>query len=517
MRQTVTDIVNQGRAHHQAGRLQQAEACYRQALASDPAQMDALQLLGVIAAQVGKHDLAVQWISKAVAARPNVAAFHNNLGTAYRGAGDNQRAIDCYRKSIQLDPALADGFSNLVKTLIDQRQLDEAVAAYAEAVERGHQTLPMLEQIIAALEAESRFDQAIALVCAALEKQPKDAAMLTLLGNVLHASGRLHEALRCYEQVLEIDPTVPQSHWNRALMLLTLGEYPEGWKEYEWRWKCANFPYNRQQFPQPVWDGSDLGGKTILLDGEGGFGDIIQLVRYARLLADRGLRVILGCPPELKELLQTVAGVHQILTKGDALPAFDVQVPMFSCPLRFGTTLETIPNAGPYISADPDRAGRIAGRIRARENVRHVGLVWCGRSMPYPNRSCPLSACAPLFGVPNIQIHSLQRDEGRAELAAAASTWNVIDHGDAMKDFADTAAIISNLDLVITIDSAAAHLAGAMGKPVWVMLPYSADWRWMNDRDDCPWYPMMKLFRQSSVGDWAGVTQRVAAALAAWR
>jgi len=515
MRQTVREIFEEGKAHHQAGRLAQAEVCYRQALASDPAQIEALQFLGVIASQVGKHDLAVQWISRAVAARPTVAPFHNNLGTAYRAAGNNERAAECYRKSIQLDPALADGFLNLVKLLLDEGELNEALAVYREAIERGHETLPILERLIAALERESRFDELLALERAALRNRPADAGLLTLLGNSLHAAGRLREALRCYEEVLALDPQVPQSHWNRALMLLTLGDYPAGWKEYEWRWQCSNFPYKRQKFPQPVWDGSDLTGKTILLDGEGGFGDIIQIVRYARLLAERGPRVIVGCPPELKELLQTVEGVHQILTKGDPLPAFDVQLPMFSCPLRFGTTLETIPNSVPYIVANPDRVEQAAGQVRTIESVRHVGLVWCGRSMPYPNRSCPLAACAPLFDVPNVQFHSLQRDEGRSELSAAPPSWKMIDHGDEMKDFADTAAIIAHLDLVITIDSAAAHLAGAMAKPVWVMLPVSADWRWMNDRDDCPWYPTMKLFRQSSLADWAGVTQRVAAALRA--
>jgi Flp pilus assembly protein TadD len=314
MRQTINDIVEQGKAHHRAGRLAQAEACYRQALASDPAQTDALQLMGVIAAQVGKHDLAVQWIGQAVAARPNIGSYHNNLGTAYRGAGNRQRAIECYRRSIEVDPALADGFHNLVRVLIDDRQLDEAITVFCDASERGHAAGPTVELLAAELQRESRFDDAIALVRLGLSRQPNDSAMLTLLGNLLHASGRLHEALQCYDKVLELDPTIPQSHWNRALMLLTLGDYERGWQEYEWRWRCSNFPYQRQPFPQPSWDGSDLSGKTILLDGEGGFGDIIQCVRYAKLLAERGAKVIVGCPPELKDLLKTVDGVNQLPT-----------------------------------------------------------------------------------------------------------------------------------------------------------------------------------------------------------
>lgn len=512
----VDDIVNQGSAHHQAGRLAQAEACYREALSRDPRRADALQLLGVIAHQVGKHELAIQWIGQAVAACPTVAPFRNNLGTAYRGAGQFEQAVESYRKSIELDPSAKDAFLNLIAVLVDRGRLDESLHALHEAARRGHDTSGTLAAIIPALDREFRFDESIAIARVALEKQPNDIALLTLLGNSLHAAGRMHEALRCYEEVQRHGPHSPESHWNRALVLLTLGDYAEGWKEYEWRWQCQNFPYKRQQFPQPIWDGSDLTGRTILLDSEGGFGDIIQFVRYARLLAERGARIILGCPPELKELLRTVDGVHQILTKGDPLPEFDLQFQLLGCPLKFATTLETIPKSVPYINAQQDRVGKFRGRIRADESVRHVGLVWCGRSMPYPNRSCPLAACKPIFDVPGIQFHSLQRDDGRAELSAAPQHWKLVDHAEEMRDFADTAAIIANLDLVITIDSAVAHLAGAMGKPVWVMLPYSADWRWMIDRDDCPWYPTMKLFRQSSIGDWAGVMLRISAGLSQW-
>ncbi len=514
MPQSVNEIISQGMAHHQAGRLGQAEACYREALAREPARPDAVQLLGVIAHQAGKHDLAIQWIGSAVAACPTIAAYRNNLGTACRGAGQLQRAIECYRKSIELDPTLADAFLNLTILLADQGQVDDAMLVFHEMARHGHDTAEPMSALVAALDREFRFDESIAIERAALTKRPGDMTLLTLLGNSLHAAGQMHEALACYEEVLARAPQNPESHWNRALMLLTLGDYAQGWREYEWRWQCVNFPYKRQQFPQPIWDGSDPAGRTILLDSEGGFGDIIQFVRYARLLADRGVRIILGCPPELKELLRTVDGVHEILTKGDPLPQFDLQFQLLGCPLKFEATLETIPKSVPYIAAAPDRVARFRGQMQTGQGVCHLGLVWCGRSMPYPNRSCPLALCRPLFDVPNVRFHSLQRDDGRAELSTAPKSWDLINHAEEMGDFADTAAIIANLDLVITIDSAVAHLAGAMGKPVWVMLPYSADWRWMIDRDDCPWYPTMRLFRQSAIGDWEGVTRRVAAALA---
>jgi tetratricopeptide (TPR) repeat protein len=481
--QQTEQLLQQGIAHHQAGRLPEAEACYRAVLARDPRRVDALHFLGVIAHQVGKNDLALQLITQAVAACPAIAAFHNNLGTVHRSMGQLDKAIANYRRSIELDPTSRDAFLNLLGVLIDQGHLPEAKAVFQEASRLGH-------------DASSR-----------------SAALATLEGNQLHAEGRLRGALECHERALAANPQIPQLHWNRALMLLTLGDYAEGWKEYEWRWQCNNFPYQRQPFPQPTWDGSDLPGKRLFLDSEGGFGDIIQFVRYARLLADRGAYVILGCPPEIKDLLRAVDGIHQIITRGDSLPQFDLQLPLLTCPLRFGTTLETIPNPGPYITVAADRAESFRQAIRGDAGEKQVGLVWAGRSMPYPNRTCPLADCAPLFDVEGVRFHSLQRDDGLAELSQAPKQWNIIDHARALRDFCDTAAVIANLDLVITIDSAVAHLAGAMGKPTRVLLPLSADWRWGTDRTDCPWYPTMRLFRQTTAGDWRGVTERVAAAV----
>jgi hypothetical protein len=483
MTQDINHLVQQGLAHHQAGRLADAEALYRTALSRDPNRIDAMQLLGLIACQVGRNDAAVELIGAAVRAWPTNALFHNNLGTAYRGLGQLDHAITCYRRSIELDNTDASVFMNLLRSLIDEHRLEEAIAIRDQAAHLGHDTAS------------------------------QSAALLALEGNQLHADGHLNEALKCHETALAISPEIPQLHWNRALMLLTLGDYLEGWKEYEWRFQCDNFPYKRQKFPQPMWDGSDLSGKRLFLDAEGGFGDIIQFVRYAKLLADLGAVVIVGCPPEVKEILRTVAGVHQIITKGDPLPEFDLQLPLLSCPARFGTTLETIPNPGAYITARPERAALFRKAIRGDKSERQIGLVWAGRSMPYPNRTCPLANCQPLFDLQGMRFHSLQRDDGIAELASAPKSWNLVNHAVELIDFSATAAIVENLDLVITIDSGVAHLAGSMGKPVFVMLPFSADWRWGTERHDCPWYPAMRLFRQPKAGDWRSVTELVATAL----
>jgi len=513
MQPSVNQLLQHGVAHHQAGRLAEAEKCYRQILARQPGHVDALQLMGVIAHQAARHDLAIDWIGQAIAVNSNVAAFHNNLGEAHRAAGNLDRAIACYRRAIALERMSPDARTNLIRTLVQQQNQAEALKEIWAALDLGQDVVQLLIEIIAALAGEFQFDEAIALTRTALAKRPRDARLLVVLGNTLHAAARLGESLNAYDEALEILPDSAEAHWNKALLLLTLGDYLSGWKEYEWRWRCPNFPYKRQDFGKAFWDGSDLTGKTILLDSEGGFGDIIQFVRYAQLLAERGGRVALGCPPELKNLLKSVDGVDQIVTRGDTLPPMDFQLPLLSCPLRFGTTVETIPSPGPYIAASPQRVAQLTQRLGGQGSRLHVGLVWCGRSMPYPNRSCPLRQCAALFEVPGVQFHSLQRDDGRAELASAPANWRIVDHGDALNDFSDTAALIAHLDLVITIDSAVAHLAGAMGKPVWVMLPHSPDWRWMMDRDDCPWYPTMKLYRQPTPNQWSAVTARVAAAL----
>jgi tetratricopeptide (TPR) repeat protein len=515
MQPSVNQLLQEGVGHHQAGRLSEAEQCYQQILVRQPGHVDAVQLLGVIAHQAGRHDLAIDWIGRAITLNPNVPAFHNNLGEAHRAAGNLDQAATCYRRAIALERTSPDARANLIRALMQQQNQAEALAEIWSAFDLGQDVVQILIDIIVGLTGEFKFDQAMALARAAMAKRPQDARLLVVLGNTLHAAGQLDESLTAYHQALEILPESGEAHWNKALVLLTRGDYLSGWKEYEWRWRCANFPYKRQDFGKPFWDGSDLRDKTVLLDSEGGFGDIIQFVRYARLLAERGGRVVLGCPPELKELLKSVAGVDQIVTRGETLPPLDFQLPLLTCPLRFGTTLETIPSPGSYIAASPQRVALFTERFSGQGSGLQVGLVWCGRNMPYPNRSCPLSQCAPLFEIPGIQFHSLQRDDGRAELASALANWRIVDHGDALKDFSDTAAVIAHLDLVITIDSAVAHLAGAMGKPVWVMVPHSPDWRWMMERDDCAWYPTMKLYRQAGPNQWSAVTTRVAAALRA--
>jgi Flp pilus assembly protein TadD len=500
-------------ALHSAGKLAEAEAQYRALLGREPNNVDALHLLGVLASQCGKQEQAIALINRAIAGRPQEAAFYANLGEAFRALGRLDPAIAQYRRAIELQPGLTPPYMNYARALRAQNKVAEAVNVLLTGLSRG---LPLQDELIAVaatFDAQYRFDEALAIYREGLARRPGDERLTVAMGNTLHAAGRFSESLECYDEVLLRLPDIAEAHWNKALVLLTLGNYQQGWKEYEWRWRCPGFPYKRQNFPQPIWDGQDLSGRTLLLDAEGGFGDIMQFVRYAKIFAGRGARVIVGSPPELKALLQRVEGVSEVISKGDRLPAFDFQLQLLGCPMRLETTLATIPIGIPYLSAPPEKVEGVRSSIREESGAMQVGFVWCGRSMPYPNRSSPLKAWAPLFDVPGVRFHSLQRDEGIAELKAAPPDWRLVDHSQELRDFTDTAAIVATLDLVISIDSGVAHLAGAMGKPTWVMLPFSADWRWMSDREDCPWYPTVRLFRQSQAGQWDDVAAKAADAL----
>jgi hypothetical protein len=328
----------------------------------------------------------------------------------------------------------------------------------------------------------------------------------------LAEQGRLAEAATCYEQALHLKPDYADAHLNLAYSWFFRGDLEAGWPEYEWRWKRRGFP--QPSFRQPLWDGSSLQGQTILLFAEQGLGDTLQFIRYAPLVRQHGATVIVQCQEPLLRLLATCAGIHRLVPEGCALPPFDVQAPLLSLPRILRTTLATIPAKVPYLSVDPGLSTHWQRRLSDVEGFK-VGIVWQGNPEQARDRrrSVPLLAFTPLAVIPGVRLVSLQKGAGRAQLPDLADRLGLLDMTDRLKDFADTAALISQLDLVITVDTAVAHLAGALGVPVWLALASSADWRWLLEREDSPWYPSMRLFRQSTWGDWAGVFERLTEAL----
>jgi tetratricopeptide (TPR) repeat protein len=327
------------------------------------------------------------------------------------------------------------------------------------------------------------------------------------LANVLQAKGQLDAAMAECRQAIALSPNLAAAHMALGILHLQRGELPAGWAEYEWRWHLTGEKMYRIDFPQPYWFGAALEGKRILLHAEQGLGDTLQFVRYAPLVAERGGRVILAVQPELMELMRSVKGVEQVVARLGPLPEFDTHCPLLSLPRLFQTTLETIPTGAPYLSADEKRRADWQARLPGDQRKK-IGLVWAGKDWPNPNRSISPEELSALTSAPDAWWCSLQKQDAGGPPGLELTDWT----GE-LQDFSDTAALIANLDLVITIDSATAHLAGALGKPVWVLLPFMADWRWMQDRSDSPWYPTARLFRQSRAGDWTGAIGHVIEAL----
>jgi Tfp pilus assembly protein PilF len=469
-------------AHHQAGRLGEAEALYRRVLRALPTQADALHLLGVVAHQRGQHEEALDLISRAIAVNATKAEFHINHGSALQALGRSDDAIASFRTAISLKPQHAEAHYNLGVALQAQDQLDQALAAYARAI----------------------------------AQRPAHAEAHSSSGLIHHAHGRYDEAIACWERALAFKPDHAAARLSRAATQLLLGRFAEGWDGLEWRFAAAGAGDPRARFAAPLWDGAPLDGKPILLYAEHGLGDTLQFIRYAPLVAARGGSVTVEVQKELQRLVRGLPGVTQLAAQGDALPPFAVQLPLMSLPRVFRTDLATIPGGIPYIHADPNLAAQWAERLGPRRGLR-VGLSWAGSPSHRNdrNRSLPLSALAPLAAMPNVVFYALQKGPEAAQASAWPRAAPPVDLGPQIDDFADTAAIVANLDLVIAVDTSIVHLCGAMNRPAWCLLPFAPDWRWLLEREDSPWYPSLRLFRQHRRGDWADVVARVGAALTA--
>jgi hypothetical protein len=354
----------------------------------------------------------------------------------------------------------------------------------------------------------------------ALKLRPDSAATLNNVGNILHGQGRISEAAEVYRRALRIKPDYGLVHWNLGLMLLLQGELEQGWTEYEWRLQVKQFG-PRTVFNRPQWDGGDLDGQRIVFHAEQGFGDVIQFARYLPEIARRGGRIVLACHTEMHRLMRSagrtrgeVGSLVEDWVMPDAmLPAYDTHCPMMSLPKAMGTTLANIPlEMIPYIWTEPALQEQWRKRLEGVRDLK-VGVAWAGRST-HPNdrnRSFALQTLAPLAGVKGVRLFSLQKGEPARQTKEAG--FEITDWTEELEDFADTAAMVEQLDMVISADTSVVHLAAAMGKPTWVLLPFVPDWRWMMDREDSPWYPSMRLFRQPKIGDWQTPIARVVEAL----
>ncbi|MGD0460888.1 MAG: tetratricopeptide repeat protein [Tepidisphaeraceae bacterium] len=535
-------------ANQRAGKIAQAEELCRGVLAARPDSADALHLLGTLNAQRGQMDAAIELIQRAIAISPIVPDYHSNLALILHQTGRADEAIAAAQQAVKLKPDFAAAHFNLARWLHEESRLDEALAAYRQATRFDPRHVLAHNNLGIALREKGLFDQAIASFRQALSLRPDLAEIQNNLANALRDNGSPHEAIdlyhralalrpdlavthnnlgiafyntcqpdqaiAAYRQALQLAPDYAEVHHNLATAFLIKGDFNHGLPEYEWRWRWKGMAPQRPEYSKPRCEAAAFNGKTILLHFEAGFGDTIQFVRYAPMVAARGARVILDCQPELIRLLRTLPGIDQLVPAGAPLPPFDERCGLLSLPLVFGTTLESIPAPIPYLKPDPELTAKWADRLPPSGELK-VGIVWAGNPIHTKDRtrSLRLSMLAPLAKVPRIQFYNLQKGPSAAQLTDSPHPLHLIDFAPELTDFADTAALIANLDLVIASDTAVAHLAGAIGKPLWLLLPFAPDWRWLLNRDDTPWYPTMRLFRQSTLGDWPGVMERVAQAL----
>ncbi|MBB6250918.1 tetratricopeptide repeat protein [Nitrospirillum iridis] len=466
--------------------IRRAIARLERAVAEAPTDIDIRFNLGVLLQADGRRDEAMAQYRQALVLNPFEARAHNALGIAHHDSGDLAQAMSCFEDALASDPDDPQAHNNM-----------------------GH-----------VMQIENRLDDALAFFDWALALRPDYPEALNNSGVVLQMQGRLDQAIALYRRAVALRPDYAAAHKNLGMTLLAAGRYEEGWNEFEWRWQDAQLADARRPFTCPQWRGERAPGRILLVHGEQGFGDSLQFCRYIPLMAERGLRVVVEVPLPLVRLMRRLPGVEMVVAHGQPLPPFDLHCPMMSLPLAFGTTLSTIPAPRRYLVADPVEAEIWRQRLVAEapgDNRPKVGLVWAGAARAETpdvavadrRRSMGLPALLPLLEQDNVRFVSLQKDA--AEMDVPASLGGLID---SVVDFADTAALISNLDLVISVDTAVAHLAAAMGVNVWLLNRFDSCWRWLRERDDSPWYPSLNQFRQPRLGDWDGVVHSVRTALA---
>jgi tetratricopeptide (TPR) repeat protein len=501
-------LVNLGIVLRKQGRLEDAVACCRRAIALQADFPPAYATLGALVQAQGRLDEAIGWYRRAIALQPDFADALSNLAAALKDAGQAEAAEASCRKAIALRPDMAEAHGTLGAALRALGRPGEAIDAYRTAIALNPDDPRTHSNLALALQDAGLLEAAAAACRQAIGLQPDFAQAHINLGAVLQELGRTEPAIAAYRHAIALNPEAADAHYNYAMARLAQGEFAVGWREYEWRWRAGAAGTPRQFPGYAPWLGeSSLAHRTILVYAEQGYGDTLQFCRYVRRLGALGASVVLEVPAALRRLLGTLPA--QLVTAGETLPAFDTHCPLMSLPLALDTRLETIPAETPYLAADPALAAGWRARLGQR-TMKRAGLAWSGRETHGNdrNRSIPLAVLGGICRAGWDWI-SLQTEPRAGDRAALAARPEITCFAGALHDFAETAALIDALDLVITVDTAVAHLAGALGKTVWVLLPFAAEWRWLASRTDSPWYPTARLFRQPAPGDWGSVLAQV--------
>ncbi|HUB24703.1 MAG TPA: tetratricopeptide repeat protein [Tepidisphaeraceae bacterium] len=487
--------------------------CCRKALVAQPGSAEAHNVMGSLFREMGRLEEAAAESRQALAIRPTFVEGHLYLGLALRDLGKIEEAAQCFRSAIALRPQNAEAHNALGHVLCTLGQYAESESACRQALALQPNFDEALNNLGLALQGQSRWDDSIAALQAALAVRPNFAEAHNNMSIAQAALGKTDLSIASLHRALELRPDYPSAHWNLGLRLLADGDYEHGWPEYEWRRRIPEFRL-RTNFPCPMWDGADLNGRRILIHNEQGFGDAIQFMRFLPLVARRGGKIILACQDSLRRLCQRMEGVELCVSPTSPDPPCDVQCPLMSLGTVFKTTINTIPAQVPYLSLDPEWKRPWESRLPT-DGRKKIGFIWANK--PNPANRCPAPAAwAPIARIGGVWFCSLQRSDVGDDARTAPPGVELTDWTSDLRDFADTAALIDQLDLIVTVDTAAAHLAGALGKPAWMLLKFAPDWRWMLHRADSPWYPTMRLFRQPTLGDWDTPIAEICRQLAAF-
>ncbi len=500
---------------HQLKRLDEALTSYDCAIAARPSYPEAFYNRGIVLHERKQFDEALASHEAALALRPDYAEALCNRGMVFFELKAPEQALASYDAALALRPDFVEAQVHRGNALRMLKRFEEALASCERTLELWPERAATYGNRAIVLHELGRFEEALADYDRAFAIAPDYPDALCNRGATLYELGRFEEALASYDRALAVRPDFADAHYNEAHSRLLTGDLRRGFEKFEWRWKIEPYASHKRKFSQPQWLGNEeVAGKTILLHAADGFGDTLHFCRYAPLVAARGARVMLEVQKPLQELMSGLAGGAQVFARGDPLPDFDLQCPLLSLPRAFATELWTIPSATPYLFAPPSRTDGWNARLGPRHRPR-IGLAWCGdpNHSNDRNRSIALDRFLPLLDGVDATFVSVQREVRAGDAVVLRGRRDILHFGATLKDFSDTAALFSNLDLVIAVDTSVAHLAGALAKPVWILLTFLPDWRWLLDRDDSPWYPTARLFRQDDTRTWDGVIARVRTAL----
>ncbi|MEW6054449.1 MAG: tetratricopeptide repeat protein [Nitrospirota bacterium] len=533
--------------HYQSGNLPDAEIIFSKVLKEQPSNKEVSYFLGIVYAEMGKYDLAIPYLRESLAFSIDNAYACFMLGVIYQNKGLLNNAVQCFQTTLEIDPEFADAYEKLGECYQNNDIFEDAISYYKKALLLKPHCATLYDNIGVCLHKTGQLDEAMKYYQKALHLDPRLSHVYNNLGNVFDAQGFYEKAIDCYQQALqsnqnnaisyinlglasqkrgknsealvffhkavELDKNNAEAHSNMSFSLMASGDLKRGWEEFQWHWKTREGINFQKSLQKPRWTGFDISGCTVLLhdgaEGSIGFGDTIQFIRYVSSMAEQCAKVIFECKKELIPLLRNVQGISKIMEFGEKACAFDVHCFILDLPFLFHCSLDNIPSKIPYIHVAPQLIKEWGEKIIYYQPSFKIGLVWGQGHVGEFGKCCSLVTYSPLGFSNHITFFSLQKGDSAKQAKTSPQGMNIIDLTDDIHDFADTAALIENLDLVISVDTSVAHLAGALGKPVWTLLPFASCWRWMLDREDSPWYPTMRLFRQPSPGDWESVIIKV--------